>query len=116
MNVLEWETSVHNYVELTVECQELAKLRNWLMPMLMNGQVRVEWVEMMRRNFAQILKDARIDIKKEYQKLYGMLYDRTIQVSNSNRISAYDELSERFIGLYFRGTCLSIDEFSDWFD
>ena len=42
MNVLEWETSVHNYVELTVECQELAKLRNWLMPMLMNGQVRVE--------------------------------------------------------------------------
>ena len=42
-----------------------------------------------------------------------MLYDRTIQVSNSNRISAYDELSERFIGFYFRGTCLSIDEFND---
>ena len=67
----------------------------------------------MRRNFAQILKDAKIDIKAEYQKLYGMLYDRTIQVSNSNRISAYDELSERFIGFYFRGTCLSIDEFND---
>jgi len=67
----------------------------------------------MRRNFAQILKDAKIDIKAEYQKLYGMLYDRSIQVSNTNRISAYDELSERFIGFYFRGTCLSIDEFND---
>ena len=65
----------------------------------------------MRRNFAQILKDAKIDIKAEYQKLYGLLYDRSIQVSNANRISVYDELSERFIGFYFRGTCLSIDEF-----
>ena len=49
--------------------------------------------ESMRRNFAQILKDAKIDIKVEYQKLYGMLYDRSIQVSNTNRISVYDELS-----------------------
>ena len=31
--------------------------------------------ESMRRNFAQILKDAKIDVKVEYQKLYGMLYD-----------------------------------------
>lgn len=67
----------------------------------------------MRRNFAQILKDAQIDIKMEYQKLYGMLYDRSIQISNMNSISAYDELSERFIDFYFRGTCLSIDEFNN---
>lgn len=67
----------------------------------------------MRRNFAQILKDAKIDTKTEYQKLYGLLYDRSIQVSNANRISVYDELSERFIGFYFRGTCLSLDEFND---
>ena len=67
----------------------------------------------MRRNFAQILKDAKIDIKSEYQKLYGLLYDRSIQVSNTNRISVYDELSERFVYFHFRGTCLSIDEFND---
>lgn len=67
----------------------------------------------MRRNFAQMLKDADIDIKVEYQKLYGMLYDRSIQVSSMNRISAYDELSERFNGFYFRGTCLTMDEFND---
>ena len=57
----------------------------------------------MRRNFAQILQEAKIDIKSEYQKLYGMLYDRSIQVSNAKRISAYDELSDYFLGFYFRG-------------
>lgn len=67
----------------------------------------------MRRNFAQILKDAKVDIKVEYQKLYGMLYDRSIQVSNTNRISVYDELSTYFIAFHFRGTCLSLDEFND---
>ena len=67
----------------------------------------------MRRNFAQILKEAKIDIKSEYQKLYGMLYDRSIQVSNTKRISAYDELSDYFLGFYFRGTCLSIEEFNN---
>lgn len=67
----------------------------------------------MRQNFAQILKDAKIDIKVEYQKLYGMLYDRSIPVSNTNRISVYDELSTYFIAFCFRGTCLSLDEFND---
>lgn len=52
--------------------------------------------ESMRRNFAQILKDAKIDVKVEYQKLYGMLYDRSIQVSNTSWISAYDEFSTYF--------------------
>ena len=56
----------------------------------------------MRRNFAQILKDAKIDIKVEYQKLYGMLYDRSIQVSNTNRISVYDELSTYFMRILNR--------------
>lgn len=67
----------------------------------------------MRRNFAQILKEAQIDVKAEYQKLYGMLYDRSIQVSNTKRISAYDEISDYFVSFYFRGTCLSINEFND---
>lgn len=44
--------------------------------------------------------------KLEYQKLYGMLYDRSIQVSNTNRISVYDELSTFFIAFHFRGTCV----------
>lgn len=39
----------------------------------------------MRRNFVQILQDAKIDIKLEYLKLYGLLFDRSIQISNTNR-------------------------------
>ena len=67
----------------------------------------------MRRNFAQILQTAKIDPKQEYQKLYGMLFDKNFAVSNSNRISAYDELGECFLSFSFRGTCLSLDEFND---
>lgn len=67
----------------------------------------------MRRNFAQILQEAKIDPKQEYKKLYGMLFDRTIVVSNSNRVSAYDELSECFLSFPFRGTCLSLEEFNE---
>lgn len=37
----------------------------------------------------------------------------SIPVSNTNRISVYDELSTYFIAFCFRGTCLSLDEFND---
>lgn len=70
----------------------------------------------MRRTFAQILQEAKIDPKQEYKKLYGMLFDRTIVVSNSNRVSAYDELSECFLSFPFRGTCLSLEEFNELHD
>lgn len=65
----------------------------------------------MRRNFAQILKEANIDLKEEYNKLYDMLYSRSIQVSGQKQISIHDELGDAFPAFYFRGTCLSIDEF-----
>ena len=42
-----------------------------------------------------------------------MLFDRTIVVSNSNRVSAYDELSECFLSFPFRGTSLSLEEFNN---
>ncbi len=67
----------------------------------------------MRKNFADVLKNVKIDIKLEYQKLYGMLYDRSIRVSERKYISAYDEISDAFSGFYFRGTCLSIEEFNN---
>lgn len=69
----------------------------------------------MRKNFADVLKNAKIDIKIEYQKLYGMLYDRSIQVSDRKFISAYDEVSDAFTGFYFRGTCLSIEDFNNMY-
>lgn len=42
-----------------------------------------------------------------------MLFDRSIDVLGGKRISVYDELSDNFIGFYFRGTCLLIDEFDN---
>ncbi len=65
----------------------------------------------MRRNFAQILKEAKIDIKDEYKKMYTMLYGRGIQVADRKYISIYDELGDAFSSFYFRGTCLTIEEF-----
>ncbi len=65
----------------------------------------------MRRNFAQILKEVNIDLKEEYQKLYDLLYRRSIQVAGQKLISIHDELGDAFLSFYFRGTCMSIDEF-----
>ena len=65
----------------------------------------------MRKNFAQILKETNIDLKEEYQKLYDMLYPRSISISAQKQISIHDELGEYFPYFYFRGTCLTIDEF-----
>lgn len=65
----------------------------------------------MRRNFAQILKEAKIDLKDEYNKMYDMLYSRGIQVADRKYISIYDELEDAFSSFYFRGTCLTIEEF-----
>ena len=65
----------------------------------------------MRRNFAQVLKEANINLKEEYKKLYNMLYSRSIQVSDRKLISIHDELGDAFPSFYFRGTCLTIEEF-----
>lgn len=70
----------------------------------------------MRRNFAQILKEASIDIKEEYAKLYGMMYSRSIQISDRKRISAHDEIGDAFCNFHFRGTCLSLEEFDSKHD
>lgn len=65
----------------------------------------------MRRNFAQILKEAKIDIKDEYKKMYDILYSRGIQVAKNKYISLYDEFGDAFSSFFFRGTCLTIEEF-----
>lgn len=67
----------------------------------------------MRRNFAQILKDAKIDIKEEYHKLYGLLYNQTTRLQNGQMISVNDFFNDNFLNFYFRGTCLSLEEFNE---
>ncbi len=67
----------------------------------------------MRRNFAQILKEAKVDIKAEYHKLYGLLYNRTTPLQNGQMTSVIDVFNDNFLNFYFRGTCLSLEEFNE---
>lgn len=62
----------------------------------------------MRRNFAQVLREGKIDLKQEYDKLFNMLYSKSFAQQTK---SLYDIFNESFAHFYFRGTCLSLNEF-----
>lgn len=61
----------------------------------------------MRRNFAQVLKAGKINLKKEYSKLYSLFYGK----DDRDGWSLSDMISMNFECFYFRGTCLDLDEF-----
>lgn len=66
----------------------------------------------MRKNFADILKNAKIDIKNEYTKLYGLLFDNNLE-SGYEKISLYDEFNDKFLQMWFRGTSLNLQDFDE---
>ena len=66
-----------------------------------------------RRNLAQILNDAKIDYYREYQRLYAMFYEITL---NSYGNTLRDHCSERFDYIPFRGTCICLDDFEDFYN
>ena len=53
----------------------------------------------MRRNFAQVLKEGKIDLKNEYSKFYKIFYGKD---SRDDR-SIADMVSDNFIYYHFRG-------------
>ena len=63
----------------------------------------------MRRNFAQVLKEGKVDLKKEYSKLYDLFYGKDPRDGKS----LADLISLNFEGFYFRGTCLDLGEFDE---
>lgn len=65
--------------------------------------------EHMRRNFAQVLKAGKVDLKKEYSKLYALFYGR----DDRDDKSLADLISMNIESFYFRGTCLDLDEFDE---
>ena len=70
---------------------------------------------MERQNIAQILKEAKIDIRREYDRLYSLFYlNRQCQVNNE-LISLRDYCAYSFFSMPFRGTCLSLDDFDDYY-
>lgn len=62
----------------------------------------------MRRNFAQVLREGKIDIRKEYTKLYHLFYD-----PDERRKSYAEVVSDCMQSLPFCGTCLDLDEFDE---
>ena len=62
----------------------------------------------MRKSFAQGLREGNVDIRQEYRKLYSILHQEAF---NHRTKSLYEVFGENFAHFYFRGTCLSIEEF-----
>lgn len=70
---------------------------------------------MERRNFAQILKEAKIDIRREYDRLYGLFYlNKSYQINNCVG-SLREYCAYYFYSLPFCGTCLTLDDFDDFY-
>lgn len=67
---------------------------------------------MTRRNFIQVLREGKIDIKNEYSKLYVLFYGK----SEEDDKSLADIISDNFSNFYFSGTCLTLEEFDRMHD
>ena len=63
----------------------------------------------MRRNFAEILKTAKIDLLQEYGRLYKLFYS----IQDDYGVSLAKECEKSFLDMPFRGTCLSLSDFNE---
>lgn len=68
---------------------------------------------MKRVPFSQVLKNARIDIRREYDRLYRMFCVNNIYGFKDNIITMKDICAGHFTSFPFRGTCVSLDDFDD---
>lgn len=68
---------------------------------------------MTRKTFAQILKEAKIDIRREYDRLYHLFYESELDCINGEKMSLYEMCEEYFMSFPYRGTCLSLEEFNE---
>jgi len=65
----------------------------------------------MRRNFAQVLREAKIDIELEYSMLYDLFFSDEINLDFGQITSVREAVDESFLSVWFRGTCVSLDDF-----
>lgn len=66
---------------------------------------------MARKNFAQILKENRVDIQLEYERLFQMFYEKY-----NYKYSFYNVCNMYFHKLPFRKTCISLSDFEECHD
>lgn len=62
--------------------------------------------------FSEIIKEAKVDINKEYSRLFQLFFFDDIQVRN-DVITLYDACAEYFANYPFRGTCLTLDDYCE---
>lgn len=70
---------------------------------------------MERRNFAQILKEANVDIRREYDRLYNAFYVQKIANATGQGFVLREYSAANFMNMPFRGTCMSLDDFDDFY-
>lgn len=66
---------------------------------------------MKRKNFAEVLKNGKINYQDEYERLYVLFYGDTEGVPLQRTIRKCCE--EFFLKYPFRGTCLTLDDFDE---
>lgn len=71
---------------------------------------------MSRRNFAQILEEAKIDVRREYDRLYSSFYLQKVIDDFGNNLSLSEYCQVNFINIPFRGTCLTLDDFDSFYN
>lgn len=66
----------------------------------------------MRRSFAEVLKNGKVDIADEFLRLYVLFYKPNEYGDKSDR-SIYWCINRNFKAVPFRGTCLTLDDFDN---
>lgn len=70
---------------------------------------------MQRTPFSQVLKSAKIDLRREYERLYGMFCLQKFANGSGGYVTLREICDARFMDLPFRGTCVSLDDFDDFY-
>ncbi len=70
---------------------------------------------MSRKPFSQVLKEASIDIRREYDRLYHLFFVQRIPDSSGNSFTLREYCANTFPQLPFRGTCVTLDDFDDFY-
>ena len=71
---------------------------------------------MTRVPFSQILKAASVDLQREYDRLYNIFYMQKHQIDQGISLTLRDYCADNFVKLPFRGTCVSLDDFDDYYN
>lgn len=69
---------------------------------------------MERIPFSQVLKNAKVDIHIEYERLYSLFYLQENQYGKGNTITLKDFCANCFLSIPFRGTCITLVDFDEF--